>query len=257
MNTVELPDLKKMRDIIHAVIDYNLEKYSHRIIIDKIDDYALHFDKSREKAEKAFKSKKAKTLARILSEVLEISWSSGDLHVAHYIEEKTDHVLDLYSGLGERIEKITKANRIKTKAEYRDVTGMIGLLKQDDSQKEQLNLLVNLLKDYEKGSFICNVVELDQRDVQQFPSPDGRKFIQIIELEMTDNRTRTIVDIRFSDVAGGATIYNVYGKNLGIKPEWTDENTCTINTRRDYEVITRASHAQCLDQAVKIIYLEY
>jgi hypothetical protein len=143
-------ELKRLKDIILATIDYSLEKAGSTMKVDGRATHDFRYHKLKENTEKNFQQGKLEKLQRLLTTVLEDPLARVDLSFDNYIQEKTGYKISIFQNMEGRVDKIIKQNKIKNEKEFHDSARMISKLRQESAGQNKINILHNLCRDFNK-----------------------------------------------------------------------------------------------------------
>ncbi len=137
-------ELKELRSILMATLDYNIEKHSPMGI-----EFTNHFEKLKTEVEEHFEKKRLTRLKVWLKCLTEEPRETEDFNYQSYIKEKTGFEIDIFANFRKRIDKIIKRKKIRNEHEYRDVESMVDqLCQQQIVDNAKIDLLNALLSDY-------------------------------------------------------------------------------------------------------------
>ncbi len=105
--------LARHKNVIFAAIEYILGIRNEIILVDGQDDVSLHYEKLRKAVEKDFQNGKLQKLERRLNDLLEIPRLRAGRGFGNYIKQRTGFDIDIFEGIGERVDAIIKQNRIR------------------------------------------------------------------------------------------------------------------------------------------------
>jgi hypothetical protein len=143
-------ELKRLRDILHATIDYQITKY--RSIEIKFDGYdpIASCEHLRQLTEEHFKKGRLTRLKQWLRDLTEEPRETGDLYFDRYIKERTGYDVDIFATFEKRIDNILNRKIIKTENEHRDVLSMVdNLCQQTPVDQAKVDVLNALLIDFD------------------------------------------------------------------------------------------------------------
>ncbi len=251
-------ELKRHRDIILATIDYLLEKTAGLLIFDGFDYNAQYYQKLKQKTERNYQMGRLERLQKWLFDLTEVPHITGDFSFDSYIKEKTGDDIDIFGNIQERVNKIIAQKRIKNKNEQRDVRAMFSICRQAPANQEKADILLNLLNDFDERRNKQKPSKEEnhfRNQLSEIYSPDKKRKLRVWEYSNYKDCSVTQVDIVFE--TAGASVYGVNGINLSVKAYWKDNNTIVIETKKDYEVITReCQQLQSFNDVVKVEYAE-
>ena len=248
-------ELKRLRDIILATVDYSLQKSANTMKIDGQIPWESRYKKLKQNAEKDFKQNKLEKLKRTLSNVLEDPLARVDLSFNTYIQEKTGHEINIFQNIQERVDKIIKLNKIKNEKEFHDAACMISKLRQESSDENKMNVLHNLCRDFNKlRTKINSKDDFILKELSHIKSPNEKFKLIVYENERNGEFGTTTVSV--SGKNAGASLYDAEGVNLNIRAYWKDDNTIIIESRKANKVLSRHKQIQFSNDIIEINLIE-
>jgi len=253
-------ELKRLRDIILATIDYSLEKSGNIIKIDGKVPAVSHYQKLKQNTEKYFKQRKLEKLHQTLLKTLEDPLARVDLSFDNYIKEKTGYEVDIFKNIQENVAKIIKQNKIKNEKEFVDVARMVGKLRQESADENKINVLHNLCRDFSDFSKHRSKIEnlkddyIPPKELSHIKSPNEKFRLIVWEMERNGEYGTTIVYI--SSKNAGAGLYDAEGVNLNIRAYWKDDNTIVIESKKEYKAHSRRKQIQFANDVIYVNLIE-
>jgi len=236
-------ELRRLRDIILATIDYSLQKSANIIKIDGQAPWESHYQKLKQNTEKYFKQNQLEKLKQTLSKALEDSIAGGDSGFDNYIREKTGHEISIVQIIQERVDKIIKQNKIKNEKEFHDAARMI-------------NVLHNLRSDFNKRRTKTKHFKDDYvpKELTHIKSPNEKFRLIVYENERNGEYGTTTVSVRSENAQ--ASLYDVRGVKLNIRAYWKDDNTIVIESKKEYTVLSRHNQIQFANDVIDVNLIE-
>lgn len=141
-------ELKRVRDILLATIDYNLTTKSKIITSDfNSDEY---YSNLKNRIEDKFQKGSLATLNQWLRDFTEEPRETHDLEYCRFIKQVTGYSFNIFEVFSKRIEKIIEKKKVSTENQYRDVMELINYLSVFEPEKQaKLDLLQKLTSDFE------------------------------------------------------------------------------------------------------------
>lgn len=249
-------ELTKYRDILLAAIDYQSEKLAGSMVYDGFDPVADYYLQQKQQAEKYYQNKRIDRLKQKFQSMTESLMRRGDLNFDKYIKEKTGYETNIFENLQLRVERIIEQRTIKNQNDYSDVIAMQSLARQFQIEQEKIDILNNLLHNFvdkRSNSKLLNVIISDEKPSGIY-SPNNKIRLVISESGADRNNPVTSVAICFEQASGG--IYAVKGINLAVNVYWKDNQTIVVETKKDYEVISKFIQVKSFKDVVKVKYIE-
>ena len=182
------------------------------------------------------------------------------------IVDKDDTVGKYYEKLKGKAEKHYRDGNLKLLQRVMREIGGLPRLMQDDSYitfiEERTGYDAEILKPIVPGNspdnkskrVIINEGDIIHKGLTEKYSPDNKRKFTVWEIARPDRPVVTHVDIHFGK--SGASVYMVEGANLDINVYWKDNNTIIIETRNDYDAISKhGEQYQSLDDVVRVEYV--
>ncbi len=236
-------ELRRLRDIILASIDYSLEKSANIMKIDGKAPGESRYQKLKQNTEKYFKQNQLDKLKQTLSKALEDPLARGDSGFDNYIQEKTGHEISIFQIFQERVDKIIKQNKIKNEEEFHDVARMI-------------NVLHNLCSDFNKRRSKTKHFKDDYvpEELSHIKSPNEKFRLIIYENERNGEYGTTTVFVRSENAQAG--LYDFRGVKLNIRAYWKDDNTIVIESKKEYKFLSRHKQIQFANDVIDVNLIE-
>jgi len=138
--------LKKLYDVLNAVLDYDIPKYAEMFKNSEYD-YMENLNKIRTEVKMAYAKGQLPKLKKIQKDLVEPY--KNDKEFPKYIKEKTGYNIMPFKELEKIVDEIIKRKRIATEDEYRDVMEMISELNVKN-EPEKMNTLQKLIDEFER-----------------------------------------------------------------------------------------------------------
>jgi len=249
-------ELKRLRDIILATIDYSLEKSANTI---KIDGRVIHesrYQRLKQNTEKHFRQEKLEKLERLLTKVLKEPLARADLNFNNYIKEKTGYEINIFQNIQERVDKIIKQNKIKNEKEFHDAVCMISKLGQESIDESKINVLHRLCRDFNTHRTKTKNFKDDYvpKELSHIKSPNEKFRLIVYENERNGEYGTTTVSV--SGKNAGGSLYDAEGVKLNIRAYWKDDNTIIIESKKKYKVLSRHKQIQFFNEVIEINLIE-
>lgn len=279
-------ELQRHRDILLATIDYLLDQFGGRFVVDQIDWTAEFYQQQKIQTLKNYKQRRLDRLQQRLRSLTKVLQHSVDLNFATYIKEKTVFEIDIFEDLRKRVDPILLRNEILNQQELNDISTMLHYCRQGLADSEMADKLKVLLSNYFKQkndtaestaprkrksgyTEVVRTVENDieriqvtestgpkpkHREEQVIVSPDGKRRLRVTQLGYTKYGSTCIV-LEFPTGSGG--IYGTNSVRPDIKAFWKDNHTIVIETKKEYEMGTLHRTVSSYDDVIAIEYVEH
>lgn len=249
-------ELKRLKNIILATIDYSLQKSADIIKIDGRVPGESYYQELKQSTKYHFKQKNFAKLQQILSKVLETPVARGDGSFDNYIKEKTGYEISIFKNIEENTDKIIKQNKIENEEEFYDAARMIHKLKQEYADEDKINVLDNLCRDFAKLRNKTKILDdkYIPKELSHIQSPN--KKYRLIVSESEQNGEYGVTSVCVTSKNGGASIYDVERINLDIKAYWEGDNTIIIESKKEYKALSRRNQIQFGNDVIDVNLIE-
>ena len=254
------PELKRLRDIILAAIDYNTMQDTGRMVLDGVDN-ALYWAKvENNRALKYFVFGSMEKLQKAWIQTSQKPFYNVDLNFERYIKQKTGYDVDLFSDARKKVKEILKRNKINNSEEARIAYVMERLFRQFPEEKENADHLDSLVSEHRKQEWENYTSKQKQGSGEPafkytppvtVSSPNEKFSVNISKSE--NNRTASV----FLNITGGGgtTIYSAAGLEISVNAHWKDSHTLVIETKHVAEEDTKHYEVRSFNDVIKIEYL--
>ncbi|TZF84830.1 hypothetical protein FW774_07580 [Pedobacter sp. BS3] len=288
-------EIEKHRILLFAILDYHLEYYTGSMVFDQWDPAADFYLQEKQRTEKDCQEFRIDILQQRLDRFVKRLRDRVDLNFGNYIKERTGYEIDIFADLRHEVATIASKGKIENDEELKSVDIMLQVYRGMSADKEQIDILVNLIDERKKPYEVISKTEFPEVKhviVQvAIPPPDSnypvmadtvgtskelseaefaelqRKNGLLSEARSPDNRrqimTRTngstqnaLTEVSILLKGGSGCIYCAKGTSLPIKAYWKDNNTVVIETRKEYIVDIRHEKVRSFEDVVKIEYIE-
>lgn len=143
-------ELKKYRDLVLATLDYYLDNSLMRI---KTADYDSdeHYKGLKRQTEEHFQKGRLSKLKQWFRDLTEMQVETGDLKFNKYLQDKTNHDIDIFESYFKRVDKIIEKGKITSDNQFYDINMMVDKLCQiEPVDNKKIEILNKLLSDYEQ-----------------------------------------------------------------------------------------------------------
>ena len=251
-------DLKRLRDIILATIDYSLQWHPNIMKIDGVAIRESHYQKIKQNTEKYFKLHDQAKLQRILSKLLKEPAALADLNFQNYIQEKTGNEINIFQDFEIYVDKIIKQNKIRNDKEFHIATSILVKLKQQATDENKINLLNSLCREYSmrrtKNKKVVITDRYRPKKLSDVESPNKKFKIIIWEDERNGEYGTTSVFVSNKNASAG--MYDAEGVNLNIKVYWKDDNRIIIESKKEIKVLGKHYQIQFGNDVIEVNLIE-
>jgi hypothetical protein len=288
--------LEKYRTLLFAILDYHLKYYTGSMVFDQWDPSVDYYLREKQQTEKDYQEFRLDILEQRLSKFVQRLRDYGDLNFGSYVKEHTGYYVDIYEDLRHEIATIILKGKVENIEELSSVHLMIQVYKGTSVEKEQIDILANLIDEFtnkrKKSSPVIGKsdAEVKHAIVQIKTPPPNSEYItmttttgtveklskeEFVELQRKrgvlfspGNIGRQIAtnahgigknahtEVGITLKGGSGCIYCVKGENLLIKAYWKNNNTIVIETKKEYVADVRHNQVSSFEDVVKIEYIE-
>jgi hypothetical protein len=273
-------ELQRYRGLMLATADYIFQREFGSIVSDGIDHMKEIQQHVKEEAEKYFNEGRLDELKKLFRRWIKSIKQSGDLKFISYIKEKTGEELDLFSQLGEAVEKIRTKGKIENEKEFWAVCSQVEIYRQTTTDPEVESILSELLYDYQERKeesenriTYTMIVEKEHLGVVKnvtvqvhsnsrpavekekvIISPDGRLKLRVNQKSQDGIKGYTNVHIHFPGISGAVLVAN--GLYFDVRAKWTDNKSIIIEIPKEMTVMEKHYTIQSFEDVVTIEYRE-
>jgi hypothetical protein len=259
------PELKKLRDILIATIDYWIDCHNKSVQRSTGFDPVENLKDLKRQAEELYLKRKVTKLKHWLRDMCEMPRETKDLNYVTYIKKATGHDYNIFTAFNKRIDNIVAKGKISTDNQCREVESMVDYMSQSESvDDKKIEVLNNLLLDYHhrltggKGKpkrFKKSNDKFDSKLLVRITSPDNKKTFEINEHFTNGVYENTSSLLMWAD--GGGAVFYFNGKGLEISARWIDSQTLEVThdkrivfSTQDKEFYYRGDKGSILYQAI-------
>lgn len=258
------PEIKRLRDITLALIEYNAAKNAGRLVFDG-EDHHLHVaSREKQQVEVYYILGNNKGLLYMLKMAAMPFEHDGNSDVNSYIKQNTGFDYDIFADARKTTESVLAKNKITSDEEASNASSMLAFYKKHPQDKKKADALGNLIDNYyrekrksEKSNkeIAAPLPSNDYKELAELRSPNKKFSVHISESGKNTKTPQTHFQLSIHAV-GGTTIYNPTGADLGIKAFWMDSNTFVIETKKEYKGYMKLSEVRSYNEVIKIQYVE-
>lgn len=229
-------ELKRLRDILIATLDYFIESYNKSG--QKFEGFnpVDNFQELKKQTEEFYKKGKTTKLKNWLRDMTEMPRETGDLNYVAYIKRTTGHDYKIFTAFNKRIYNIIAKGKISTENQFRDVNSMVDFLSQTEPiEDNKIEVLNNLLIDFEhRLSFKNRKPKRTKKVNSKFTSialvnikaPDNKKTFEICEYFTNGIYDQTGSSIMWADGGGSVFYFTLQGHYISAR--WLDGQTLEV-----------------------------
>jgi hypothetical protein len=258
------PELKQLKDITIAAIDFYAQMDAGRMVWDRVDMALETAVREKNKAEKYFVLDDKANLQKIFTEKVKYREPNDSLNI--FIRSATGYDIDVYADAKRNADLILKQNKIATKKDAEDASLAAGIYEKQAAKKDKAKSLRKLLAEYyqqwhskkEKSAPTqSSLIKYHHKDVADIASPNGKYSVHISEGGMDKTTAQTSISLNIKNI-GGSSIYYAKGTDLDIKAYWKNNNHLVIETKKSYESSpeSRRHELRHYDDVVRIEIIE-
>ncbi len=249
-------ELKRIRDILLATLNYHLEHYTGSIVFDQRDPAEEYYLKQIDEIENDFQKLRLDELQERWSHFKERLSRRVDLGFTNYIKQKTGYDIDIFEDLRKRVAPIIAQNKIDNVKEAQDVSNILEVYQKVSNNDGEVTTLRQLLNEYNqkfKKPTLSKSLGRIIKNLEEKHSPNHKHSIFIQHSGSGVNALTTVV---ISVPGGSGPIYCARGANLPIKAYWKDDSTIIIETNKNNIIDHKHEQVKSYQYIIKIEYVE-
>ncbi|HTN21003.1 MAG TPA: hypothetical protein VL125_11025 [Pelobium sp.] len=299
--SLQMADLKKQaaldkyRTLLFAILDYHLKYYTGSMVFDDWDPSADYYLLEKQQTEEDYQNFRLDILEQRLGKFVQRLRYYMDLNFGSYLKEHTGYEMDIYEDLRHEIATIISRGKVENIEELSVVHLMIQVYKSTSVEKEQIDILANLIDEFSECEDSNRVIGKSDIGVKQnivqfkVPLPNSeyitmvattgtieklskKEFMELERKRGVLSSPRNIgrqiatnahgfgknahTEVGITLNGGSGCIYCVKGENLLIKAYWKNNNTVVIETKKEYVADVRHNQVGSFEDVVKIEYIE-
>jgi hypothetical protein len=279
MSSKQIKDIEYHYSISVAAIDYLISKDAQTIIYEDYSPVLEYYENKKNQLKIYLQKRQLSKIEQVFNLISIRRQRELDFNFNIYIKDKTGHNIDIFENLIYRANIIIEQNYINSKEEEFDIVAAIDFYRKKNNDKSKIEILHQLLVNYSqpkintlaksRNSSKSNIknslpnterkrVEIKSRlnpnVISEIYSPNCKHKLVVAKSSKDINRALTFVAVHFENAS--VSIFTVRGINLNIKAYWDDDNTITIESEKECEVIEKFNTVQSFSNIFKIKYIK-
>ena len=249
-------ELKRIREILVATLNYHLEHYTGSIVFDQWDPAEEYYLKQIHEIENDFQKLGLDELQERWSHFKERLCWRIDLGFTNYIKQKTGYDIDIFEDLRKRVASIIAQNKIDNVKEAQDVSNILQVYQKVSKDEGEVTTLRQLLDEYNQKFRIPIPTKSPGQITKNLDEKHSPNHKHSIFIRYSGSGVNALTSVAISVPGGSGSIYCARGTNLPIKAYWKDDSTIIIETSKNNIIHHKHEQVKSYQYIIKIEYVE-